>query len=219
MPPHCNKDNKAGLIKAFFKTFFPFLIFSFTVSSGSQAQVSTVPVNLTFNTANYTQCNSLLIQIQVSTDKTFSNIVNQSNWLVCQPNDNFTYSAPLPSLQGNFYWRGRHMNPCTGEVSVWSSPYNFYLLLDPSKLVPGDANGDGFFNLVDLIYLVEYFFQGGLPPTPPQVGDVNCDGKCTVSDVIYLINYLFKFGTPPCRPFFKPLSLEHSSFSSQQQIK
>jgi len=208
MPLHCNKERKAGLFKVFYKTFFSLLVFSLTVSSGSQAQVSTVPVGLTFNTANYTQCDTLLIQIQVSTDKAFSNIVDQSNWTVCQPNTNFNYSAHLPPLQGYFYWRGRHQNPCTGEVSAWSSPFRFYLLLDPSELVPGDVNGDGFLTPVDLIYLVQYFFQGGLPPAPPQVGDVNCDGKCTVGDLIYLINYLFKFGPPPCRPFLKPLSLQ-----------
>jgi len=219
MPLHCNKDNKAGLSKVFCRTLLFILFLSLAVSSVLRAQVSTVPVGLTFSTANYTQCDSLLIQIQVATDKAFSNVVDQSNLTTCQPNTNFTYLAHLPLLQGNFYWRGRHMNPCTGDITTWSSPFKFYLLLDPSKLVAGDANGDGFFNLVDLIYLVEYLFQGGLPPTPPQIGDVNCDGKYTVGDLIYLINYLFKFGPPPCRPFLKPLNLEHPRFSSQQQVK
>ena len=205
---HCNKERKAGLFKVFCKISLFLLFLSFTVSSGSQAQVSTIPVGLTFNTANYTQCNTLLIQIQVATDKAFTNIVDQSNWTACQSNTNFNYSAHLPPLQGNFYWRGRHQNACTGEISAWSSPFRFYLLLDPSKLVPGDVNGDGFLTLVDIIYLVQYFFAGGPPPTPPQVGDVNCDGKCAVGDLIYLINYLWKFGPPPCRPFFKPLSLQ-----------
>lgn len=215
MPPHCNKDNKTGLLKIFCGTFL--LIFlSLAVSSASYAQVSTIPVNLTFSTPNYTRCDSLLIQVQVSTDKAFSNIVSQSNWLICRPNANFTYSASLPPLQGNFYWRGRHMSPCTGEITSWSTTYKFYLLLDTSKLVTGDANGDGFLNLVDLVYLVEYFFQGGLPPTPPLIADANCDGKCTLGDLIYLINYLWKFGPPPCRPYYKTLSLENPRLSSQQ---
>lgn len=219
MPLHCNKDNKAGLFKVFYKIFFSLLVFSLTVSSGSQAQVSTIPVNLTFITANYTQCNTLLIQIRVSRDKNFSNLVDQSGWMTCQPNTNFTYLASLPPVQGNFYWEGRHRNSCTGEISAWSSPFRFYLLLDPSKLVAGDVNGDSFLAPGDLIYLVQYFFAGGPQPTPPQVGDVNCDGKCSIGDLIYLINYLWKFGPPPCRPFFKPLSLEHPRFSSQHQVK
>jgi hypothetical protein len=219
MPPHCNKDNKTGLLKEFYNISLLLFVLSLVVPTALQAKASTVPVGLTFSTTNYTQCDSLLIQIQVSTDKAFSNIVDQSNWTVCKPNTDFTYSASLPALQGIFYWRGRHMNPCTGEITAWSSFYKFYLLLDTSKLVAGDVNGDGFLNLMDLIYLVEYFFQGGLPPTPSQSGDVSCDGKCTVGDLIYLINYLFKFGPPPCRPSLKPLSLEHSSFSGQQMAK
>jgi len=204
MPLHCNQERKAGFFKEFFKTFLILFILNLVFLSASLAQVSTVPVSLTFSTANYTQCSTLLIQIQVATDKAFTNIVEQSSWTVCQPNTNFTYSAALPPLQGNFYWRGRHQNACTGEISAWSPTFGFYLLLDPSKLVPGDVNGDGFLTLLDLVYLVQYFFLGGLPPTPPQVGDANCDGKCAVGDLIYLINYLWKFGPPPCRPYLKP---------------
>lgn len=211
MPLHCDKERKAGLFKVFYKTSLPLLVFILTASSVSQAQVSTVPVSLTFNTANYTQCNTLLIQIQVATDKAFTNIVDQSSWTACQPNTNFSYSAHLPPLQGYFYWRGRHQNPCTDEVSAWSSTFKFYLLLDPSKVVVGDVNADGFVSLVDLVYLVQYFFQGGLPPAPPQAGDLNCDGKCSIGDLIYLINYLWKFGPSPCNPFLK--------LSSLQQVK
>lgn len=218
MPPHCNKDNKTGLFKIFCGTFL--LIFlGLAVSSSSYAQVSTIQVNLTFSAPKYTLCDSLMIQIQVSKDKSFSNIVDQSNWMACRPSTNFTYPAHLSPLQGIYYWRGRLMNPCRGEISAWSPIFEFYLLLDSSKLVTGDANGDGFLNVTDLIYLVEYFFRSGLPPTPAQNGDVNCDGKCAVGDLIYLINYLFKFGPPPCRPSLKPLSPKNPVFSSQQQTR
>ncbi len=219
MPLHCNKERKTGHFKAFHKTFFFLIFLSFSVSAGSKAQTSTIPVALTFGTANYTRCDTLKIQIQVSTDKTFSNIVNQSNWITCQRNANFIYAANLPPLQGIFYWRGRHQDGCSGKISAWSSPFKLYLLLDPSKLVAGDVNADGFLNLLDLIYLIEYFFEGGLPPTPPQVGDANCDSKCTVTDLIILLNYLWKFGPPPCTPLLKPLSPEQSSLSSQPQAK
>src|SRR3989337_184733 len=165
MPLHCNKENKAGLFEVSCKTFLFLLVLSLAFLSGSQA--STIPVGLTFSTANYTQCDTLLIQIQVSTDKAFSNIVDQSNWTVCQSNTNFTYSAYLPPVQGNFYWHGRHMNRCTGEVSAWSVPFRFYLLLDPSKLVPGDVNGDGKCTVGDLIYLINYLWKSGPPPCRP----------------------------------------------------
>ncbi len=187
----------------YFGRFWPALFCLAVLTSSSlsaEAQTFTMRENLSFNTANYTQCDTLLVQVQVATDVNFTQIVDQSNWLWCQPNSTFIYSANLPLLQGYFYWRGRHQNQCTSEVSAWSAPYRFYLFFDASKLTVGDVNGDGFINLMDLVYLVEYLFQGGLPPGPIQAGDVNCDGKCAIGDLLYLVNYMFKFGPAPCNP-------------------
>jgi len=65
--------------------------------------------------------------------------------------------------------------------------------------VSGDANGDGVVNVADVVYLINYLFINGPPPSPVEAGDVNCDGKIDVSDVVYLINYLFINGpTPGC---------------------
>jgi len=59
----------------------------------------------------------------------------------------------------------------------------------------GDVNGDGNIDVADVIYLINFLWRGGPPPTPYETGDANCDGEVTVSDVVYLINYLF-FGGP-----------------------
>jgi len=63
-------------------------------------------------------------------------------------------------------------------------------------VICGDANGDGNTTVSDVVYLINYLFKGGLPPTPDPVksGDANGDGSITISDVVYLINYLFKGG-------------------------
>ena len=62
----------------------------------------------------------------------------------------------------------------------------------------GDAYRDGKLNVSDVIYIINYLFKGGPPPTPVEAADVNCDGKVNVTDVIYFINYLFKGGPPLC---------------------
>jgi photosystem II stability/assembly factor-like uncharacterized protein len=73
------------------------------------------------------------------------------------------------------------------------------ILAQPIKpYVKGDANDDGKVTVSDVVYLINYLFKGGTPPSLLEAGDVNCDGKITVSDVVYLINYLFKGGPPPC---------------------
>ncbi len=61
----------------------------------------------------------------------------------------------------------------------------------------GDANNDSRVSVSDVVYLVNYLFKGGPPPTPLIAANVNCDTSVSVSDVVYLINYLFKGGTPP----------------------
>jgi outer membrane protein assembly factor BamB len=61
----------------------------------------------------------------------------------------------------------------------------------------GDANGDGEITISDVVYLVNYLYKSGTPPSPLGAGDCNRDGMVDLADVIYLINYLFKGGPPP----------------------
>jgi hypothetical protein len=61
----------------------------------------------------------------------------------------------------------------------------------------GDANGDFIVDAADVVFLINYLYQGGDPPYPYESGDANCDGEVTASDVVYLINYLFRNGDPP----------------------
>lgn len=66
----------------------------------------------------------------------------------------------------------------------------------PNTTFPGDANFDGHTTISDVVWLINYLFKGGPPPSYLPSGDVNTDGEITVADVIYFINYLFKGG--PC---------------------
>jgi N-acetylneuraminic acid mutarotase len=69
----------------------------------------------------------------------------------------------------------------------------------PANLLRGDPNGDALVTVSDVIYIINYLFKSGPPPTNcSKSGDINCDSKITVSDVVYLISYLFKGGPPPC---------------------
>jgi len=61
----------------------------------------------------------------------------------------------------------------------------------------GDVNGDGHITISDVVYLINYLWKNGPPPTPYEAGDTNCDGWVTLSDVVYLINYLYYGGPAP----------------------
>jgi hypothetical protein len=64
--------------------------------------------------------------------------------------------------------------------------------------IPGNVNDDGSVNVVDLTYLVNWLFRGGLAPC--VLNSADCNGSCTgpnVADVTYLVSYLFRGGQAP----------------------
>lgn len=70
----------------------------------------------------------------------------------------------------------------------------------PPRFRRGDANGDGLFNLMDAIDLLESIF---LSPTPPSCGDrldVNDDGALGILDAVALLTWLYLNGPPPGSP-------------------
>lgn len=71
-------------------------------------------------------------------------------------------------------------------------------LVNVSSFLCGDANDDSSLSVSDVIYLINYLFKGGSPPSPLFSADVNMDGDISISDAVYLINYLFKGGLEPC---------------------
>lgn len=82
-------------------------------------------------------------------------------------------------------------DPNQDTVSI---PVTFHV----GTYVLGDVNADGEVDANDLIYLADYIFQGGPPPTPLESGDTNLDGNVDSGDLICLANYLFNGGPLPC---------------------
>lgn len=67
--------------------------------------------------------------------------------------------------------------------------------------IRSDANDDGFTDLSDGVWILNYLFQGG--PLNPCLGaiDANGDGDIDTADAIYVIFYFFAGGDPPPAPF------------------
>jgi hypothetical protein len=107
-----------------------------------------------------------------------------------------------------------HVDPNNGQ-NLPNNPDLFYANLNFSSLVqntlvaqelyndnffvffPGDVTNDQKVNVVDVVYLINYIFIGGPPPSPLKAGDVNRDCLVDLEDVAYLIKYLFLNGPPP----------------------
>ncbi len=64
------------------------------------------------------------------------------------------------------------------------------------SFVCGDVNNNGNVTIADLIYLVQYLFNSGVPPPVPQAADVNSSGTLTIADLTYLVQFLFNSGPP-----------------------
>ena len=63
--------------------------------------------------------------------------------------------------------------------------------------LPGDANGNGKINMLDITYIINYLYKGGSPSPCRAEGDVDGNGITNMLDVMYLINYLYKYGPAP----------------------
>jgi len=66
--------------------------------------------------------------------------------------------------------------------------------------IPGEANGNGTTNILDITYLISYLYKGGPAPVPYALcsGDANCDCTVNILDITYLIAFLYKSGPSPC---------------------
>jgi len=74
------------------------------------------------------------------------------------------------------------------------------LMFGEKDYIDGDADGSGFVDIDDVVFLIQYLFAGGPEPVPYTSGEVDCQGVIDIDDVVYLINYLFASGPPPNDP-------------------
>ena len=129
-----------------------------------------------------------------------------TDWQLC------LYQKFAQSALTNVHYYGEPINPFSKsagsegledlyflKATAEGSSGTFYYHSDIST-VCGDANYDGDLNIADAIWIINYVFSLGDPPTLMSAGDPNCDSKVNVSDAVYLINYVFTGGEAPCDP-------------------
>lgn len=73
----------------------------------------------------------------------------------------------------------------------------------PSVVLRGDANGDGWYDILDVAYLTDFVFRGGRPPAYRENGDLNGDKVFDILDVTLLTNIVFR-GAPIPPPLTAP---------------
>lgn len=84
---------------------------------------------------------------------------------------------------------------------VWSDGHTVYkqksfrLTINALAYNPGDQDGNGLVNAVDLALLIDHVFFGGPAPNPPEAADLNRDCVSNATDLAVLIDVVF-FGGP-----------------------
>ncbi len=79
---------------------------------------------------------------------------------------------------------------------AWAADWPFP---PPCYCQPGNADGSEAVDVGDVVYLVNYIFKGGPPPTPYEscAGDPNGDCKVNIGDPVYLVSHIFRGGPEP----------------------
>lgn len=118
------------------------------------------------------------------------------------PPDQTTIDADLVASEhtkildyGTYYWKVKAKDNRGGER--WSNHIKYFMVTGMRHLPIGDLNSDGFIDIGDVVFSINYLYKSGPAPDPLEIGDCNCDGVVNLGDVVYLINYLFKGGAPP----------------------
>jgi hypothetical protein len=99
-----------------------------------------------------------------------------------------------PSWESDCYFRLL----CTDSDSPSNTHERGFIMsvIQPPPMC-GDCDGSGEIDLDDVVYIVNFIFNGGSPPDPMEVGDVDATDAVDIDDAVYLINYLFTGGPAP----------------------
>ncbi len=81
-----------------------------------------------------------------------------------------------------------------GIADAWAA-MNY--CFEDQPYVSGDADGSGYVDIDDTVYVITYIFSGGMQPCPLVSADADGAGGVDIDDVVYLINYIFGGGPPP----------------------
>lgn len=73
--------------------------------------------------------------------------------------------------------------------------------VDTQTFKRADANGDGFPNIADAIFLISYIFNAGAAPQCMSAANANGDALVDISDIITIIQWQFGGGSQPPAPF------------------
>ncbi len=104
-----------------------------------------------------------------------------------------------PTRSATYDTPGRSVGIFVYNEITYVADYYSLIALYFQDFSPGDANGDGQVNGLDVVFLVSYLKGLGPAPDPLLRGDANGDCQVNGMDVVYLVAYLKGLGPAPIR--------------------
>jgi predicted outer membrane repeat protein len=118
----------------------------------------------------------------ISTDEDF-NIVSTAANIV-----DTSFILPHSLAYGTQYWWKVKATDNTGLFTYSSNIPTF------RTWVLGDTDGNWQFDILDIIFMIDFKFKEGPAPVPIIVGDANGDCAVDILDIVHMIDYKFKDG-------------------------
>ncbi len=109
--------------------------------------------------------------------------------------------GPLATVSGVPTWEGTSyikVAACDSDSPMSCDTLGVVITIGGPPPLCGDATGNHFVDIDDVVFLIDYIFRGGPAPDPAIVADVQCDGGVDIDDIVYLISFIFSGGLPPC---------------------
>jgi len=150
--------------------------------------------SLEFTTTNYNFSQSKLLIGAVPVEE---GPIEPGSGSLCKIYFTLTDTTGPITLDTTFFEPSNHLAFVTGEPPVDYTPGFTGGVFPIVVYLPGDATGNRFVDIADIVFMVNYVFKGGPVPVPVVAGDVNGDCDVNLSDIIFLVNYVFKGGAMP----------------------
>ncbi|MBI2448727.1 hypothetical protein HYV49_00340 [Candidatus Pacearchaeota archaeon] len=76
-----------------------------------------------------------------------------------------------------------------------------FIFHSDNDFLRGDANSDGFIDISDAVFILDYLFQGNVQPSCMDALDVDDNGVVEITDAVYFLTFLFLDGDKPPEPY------------------
>jgi len=91
---------------------------------------------------------------------------------------------------------------CPGTFNDNQRDYDNDGIGNACEFVCGDADFSGSFNILDIVYIINYLYKDGPPPVIDGIADADGDGITNLLDITHFIDYLYKDGPDTNCPLY-----------------